>query len=138
MTQREQILTALAVTLGGGVAIARNAAVPGVIPAGGQMILHDGVPGEPEITLSPLRYHFEHRAELDVAIDGAADMNAAFDSLIETIAARLAVDRTLGGLCDWLEAEAPAPSEIVVEGAAPLRAATIGIVITYSTPSSLG
>jgi hypothetical protein len=138
MTQREQILTALAIALGGGTAIERNAAVPGVIPAAGQMILHDGVPGTPEVTLSPLRFHFEHRAELDIAIDGAADMNATYDALIETIAARLAVDRTLGGLCDYLEAEAPAPSEIVVEGAAPLRAATIGIIITYSTPSSLG
>jgi hypothetical protein len=40
-----------------------------------------------------------------------------------------AADRTLGGLCDWVEAEAPRPVDLVVDGAAALKAAVIPIVL---------
>lgn len=141
MTRREAVLSALSVALGApGVPLPRNEADLSRIPAGGLVILHDGNPGRPELTLSPLTYHFQHRAELDVLIDAAsaAQATAAFDAIAATIGARLAKDRTLGGLCDWCEAEAPAPSDVPVEGARPIRAATIGIILHYSAPDPLG
>ena len=58
------------------------------------------------MTLSPLRYHYQHRAEIEAVVPGA-DRDAAFDTLTASIGAALVADRTLGGLCDWVEAEAP-------------------------------
>ena len=51
--------------------------------------------------------------------------------------AALAADRTLGGLCDWVEAEAPRPVDLPVEGAASLKAAVIPVVLHYSTADQL-
>ena len=52
--------------------------------------------------------------------------------------AALAADRTLGGLCDWVEAEAPRPVDLPVEDAASLKAAVMPIVLHHSTADPLG
>lgn len=52
------------------------------------------------MTLSPLAYHYQHRAEIEAVVQGA-DRNADFDTLCASVGAALAADRTLGGLCDW-------------------------------------
>ena len=88
------------------------------------------------MTLSPLRYHYQHRAEIEAVVQGA-DRDTAFDTLIASIGAALAADRTLGGLCDWVEAEAPRPVDLPVEGAASLKAAVITVVLHYSTADPL-
>lgn len=121
-----------------GAVLARNATLPSRIPADGLVILRDGDPGEPEVTLSPLTWHFQHRAEIDVLVDrrpGEAD--AAFDALRRAIGLAVSEDRTLGGLCDWVEAQAPSPAMIALEGADGLKAATIGVVLHYSAADSL-
>ena len=46
---------------------------------------------------------------------------SAFDSLIAAIGTALEADRTLGGLCDWVEPEAPASVDLPIEGAAALK-----------------
>ena len=101
------------------------------------MILRDGEPGEPEVTLSPLTYHYRHRAEIEAVVQGA-DRDATFDALCASIGAVIAADRTLGGLCDWVEAEAPQPVDLPVEGAASLKAAVIPVILHYSTTDPLG
>ena len=136
-TTRETILSALhgrllalsALTL-------RDAVLPERIPPAGLIILRDGQPGDPEVTLSPLRYHYQHRAEIEAVVQGA-DRDAAFDTLTASIGAALAADRTLGGFCDWVEAEAPRPVDLPVEGAASLKAAVIPVVLHYSTADPL-
>lgn len=139
MSPREAILEALRLLLSGipGARVLRNEPLPGRIPASGMVILRDGDPGQPEVTLSPLRYHYEHRAGIDVLILKAVGRDAAFDVLTSTIGVRIAADRTLGGLCDWCEAEAPEPVEIVAEGGEPIKAATVAVTLTYSTASPL-
>ena len=57
--------------------------------------------------------------------------------LCASIGTALAADRTLGGLCDWVEAEAPRPVDLPVEGAASLKAATIAVVLHYATDDPL-
>ncbi|SLN77664.1 hypothetical protein ROA7023_04468 [Roseisalinus antarcticus] len=94
------------------------------MPAEGLLILRDGEPGEPEVTLSPLRYRYQHRAEIEAVVQGA-DRDVAFDTLTGSIGTALAADRTLGGLCDWVEAEAPRSVDLPVEGAASLKADVI-------------
>ena len=92
----------------------------------------------PEVTLSPLTYHYAHRAEVDILVDlPDAQRDAGFDALRLAIGAALASDRTLGGLCEWIEAEAPAPLAIPVEGAETLKAATITVVMHYDTTDPL-
>ena len=110
--------------------------LPERMPVEGLMILRDGEPGAPEVTLSPLRYHYQHRAEIEAVVQGA-DRDAAFDTLTASIGAALAADRTLGGFCDWVEAEAPRPVDLPVEGAASLKAAVIPVVLHYSTADPL-
>ena len=89
------------------------------------------------MTLSPLRYHYQHRAELDGVIQAGTGRANTFDDLIAAIGAALEADRTLGGLCDWIEAEAPASVDLPVEGAATLKAALITVVLHYTTTGPL-
>ena len=119
--------------------MARNEAVPARIPSGGLIILRDGSPGEPEHLLSPLTYLFEHAAEIDVIVEGPdATRDAAFDALVRAVAAAVTADRTLGGLCDWVEPGAPAPVDLAEEGAETIKAATLAVVLSYATESPVG
>ncbi|MDF1621793.1 acyl-CoA transferase [Pseudothioclava nitratireducens] len=137
MSARETILTALHARLSILPATAlRGDVLPERVPTDGLLILRDGEPGEPEVTLSPLRYHYQHRAEIETVVQGA-NRDAAFDTLCACIGAAVAADRTLGGLCDWVEAEAPQPVDLPVEGAAGLKAAVIPVILSYSTADPL-
>jgi hypothetical protein len=62
-TTRETILSALTDLLSTipHVAVLRGEVLPERIPPAGLMILRDGNPGEPSVTLSPLTYHFNIR-----------------------------------------------------------------------------
>ena len=137
-SKRETILTALHARLQTLAApVLRGDVLPDRIPTTGLIILRDGKPGEPEVTLSPLTYFYEHRAELEVVIQAGTGRDAQFDALTASIGAVLAVDRTLGGLCDWVEAEAPEPVDLPIEGAAALKAAVIIVVLHYASPDPL-
>gem|GEM_PF-80360 len=137
-TPRETILSALADLLRTvpHVPVLRGDVLPERVPAVGLMILRDGDPGEPGVTLSPLRYHYQHRAEIEAVVQGA-DHDATFATLCASIGAAISGDCTLGGLCDWVEAEAPRPVDLPVEGAATLKAAVIPIILHYSTADPL-
>ena len=131
-TSRETILAALHARLSALPATAlRGEVLPERVPADGLLILRDGEPGEPEVTLSPLRYHYQHRAEVEAVVQGAA-RDTAIDALTASIGAALAADQTLSGLCDWVQAEAPRPVDLPVEGAASLKAAVIPVVLHYT------
>ena len=117
--------------------VLRGEVLPERVPATGLIILRDGKPGDPEVTLSPLTYFYEHRAELEVVIQAGTGRDAQFDALTASIGAVLAADRTLGGLCDWVDAEAPEPVDLPIEGAASLKAAVIVIVLHYATGDTL-
>jgi hypothetical protein len=141
-SKREQVLGALFAAFGAampaGVTVLRNAALPERVPDAGLLILRDGDPGESAVTLSPLRYHYQHRAEVEAVVQSATDRDATFDILAAAVGATLAADRTLGGLCDWVEAEAPRPVDLAIDGAATLKAAVITIVLHYACADPLG
>jgi hypothetical protein len=139
-TAREIILTALADAFGTipYTTVLRGEVLPERIPSAGLMILRDGNPGDPEVTLSPLRYHYQHRAELEVIVQASGDRDTRFDQLIARIGAAIAVERTLGGLCDWVEAAAPEPVDLAVDGAASLKAAVVPVILHYSLADPLG
>jgi hypothetical protein len=136
-TPRETILIALHAQLSTLPTTAlRGEILPERIPAAGLLILRDGEPGEPEATLSPLAYHYQHRAEIEAVVQGA-DRDAAFDALCASIGTVLSRERTLGGLCDWVEAEAARPVDLAVDGAAGFKAGVIPVVLHYTTADPL-
>ncbi|GAB4227812.1 MAG: hypothetical protein Kow0032_07330 [Methyloligellaceae bacterium] len=141
-SKREEVLQALFAVLEGisGPKVLRNENLPERIPSGGLIILRDGDPGEPEVLMSPLNYVYDHFAEAEVLIDAPtpAARDAAFDAVIGAIGTAVAQDRTLGGLCDYVRADAPAPVDLIVEGAPGFKAAVVPIVLTYGTADPLG
>ena len=140
-TTRESTLQALLAALQTmpNATVLRGEVLPERVPPDSLVILRDGEPGEPEVTLSPLQYHYEHRAEIEVIVQGrtSTDRDAAFDTLIQAIGTALAADRTLGGTCDWVEAQAPAPTDLAQEGAEGIKAAVVPVVLSYSTADPL-
>ena len=137
-TTRETVLAALHARLHPLAALTlRDEVLPERIPSAGLIILRDGQPGEPEVTLSPLRYHYQHRAELEVVVQAGTGRTSGFDTLIAAIGTAMEADRTLGGLCDWVEPEAPASVDLPIEGAAAMKAAVITVVLHYTTPGPL-
>lgn len=139
ITRRETVLKALhdaLLAIPGGATVMRNAVLPERIPDAGLLILRDGTPGTPEVTLSPALYHWQHRAELEVFLRGG-DLDDRFDALTAGIGTELASHRTLGDICDWVEAEAPEPADLPVEGATTIRAAVLFVTLHYTTADAL-
>jgi len=141
-TPRETILQALLAALRTMpiTTVLREDILPERIPAAGLLILRDGDPGAPEVMLSPLSYSYEHKAEVEVIVQGKkpAARATAFDSLAQAIGAVITANRTLGGLCDWVEAAAPKPIDLPIEGGETLKAAVIDITLIYTTTDPLG
>lgn len=140
-TPREQALLALVDRLRGlaGPTALRNEAVPSVVAAGGLIIVRDGEAGEPEINLSPLTYHWQHRAEVEVigADASVAARDAALDTLLAAIAAALAADRTLGGAVEWCVADVPRFDTAPVEGGVALKGAVVPVLLLFQTADPL-
>lgn len=136
-SKREQVLTALHAALDAGsgwAEVRRGDVLPESVTADGLIILRDGEPGEPEVTLSPLIYHYQHAAEVELFVQAPeGQREARFDALAQIVGAAVAADRSLGGLCDWVEATAPEPADLPVTGAAPIKAAVVTVFLHYST-----
>ena len=134
-SQREQVLSALfgrlqAIPLA---TVRRNETLPQAVPAGGLVILRDGDPGEPDVTLNPQTEFYAHRAEIEAfvtqSVGGGGE--AALDALLGEIGTALAGDRSLGGLAENLTWSAPETSVLAIEGAAPILTARITVTIEY-------
>ncbi|MDG4575440.1 MAG: acyl-CoA transferase [Defluviicoccus sp.] len=134
-SHREQVLAALFGRLQGvpDATVRRNEALPVSLPAGGLIILRDGDPGEPDVTLNPRTEYYTHRAEIEVfvtqAVGGGGEEE--LDALLSWLGARLNIDRSLGGLAENLSWSAPETSVLAIEGAAPILTARITVTIEY-------
>lgn len=110
-----------------------DADAPRRVGPGGQVIIRSGNPGDPEVDLSPLRYHFDHRIPVEIVGASEALVNALAVAFGEAIEA----DRHLGGLCTWIEPVAPETEDIVVDAAKALRGADLAIIASYTTTNPL-
>lgn len=119
--------------------VKRNRDRPTGIGPGGLVIIRDGDPGEPDVTMSPLAYTYVHRVPLEVAVevDDPETRMERLDQMLTAIGTSLVADRTLGGLCDWLEGEAPTTDDAQDVGTDPIRWADVALVPTYTTSSPL-
>ena len=134
-SHREQVLAALFARLQGvpDATVRRNEALPVSVPAGGLIILRDGDPGEPDVTLNPRTEFYSHRAEIEAfmtqAVGGGGEEE--LDALLSWLGVRLSIDRSLGGLVENLTWSAPETSVVAIEGAAPILTARITVTIEY-------
>lgn len=143
MSKRETALAALKATLATaltGADVKRNAAVPQETGPGGLVILRDGDPGEPEVSLSPPLYAYEHRVEAEIYAGAASETQALaiLNAILGDIGAALTADRTLGGAVDHCEPAAPTTDTDPLEGAEAMLAVRLSITLIYTTPSPLG
>jgi hypothetical protein len=141
-SKREQVLEAVKVLVEAALPSAdvkRNLAKADRIPPGGLVIVRDGEPGEPEVMLSPLTYVYTHRIPIEIAAYETASTprEQVLDEMLGTIGAAVVADRTLGGLCDFIEAEAPATDDIETAGARAGRWADAAIIAVYGTTDPL-
>jgi hypothetical protein len=141
-SRREEVLDAIKSLIVGAlpnVEVKRNLDKPERIPPGGLVIVRDGDPGEPEVLLSPLTYVYEHRVPIEIAAFASASLTReqVLDQMLVAIGAAVEADRTLGGLSDFIETEAPTSDDLETAGAISGRWADAAIIASYATANPL-
>ena len=132
---REAVIGALFTNLKSHLAatVRRNEALPERVPEAGLVILRDGDPGEPDITLNPRTAFYSHRVELELFVTrpAAGGGEGLLDVLVADVGAALVPDPSLGGLAENLVVTAPETGVLAVEGAAPVLTARLTIIVGY-------
>jgi hypothetical protein len=141
-SKRETVLGAVKALVAAalpGAEVKRNLAKPERIPPGGLVVIRDGDPGEPDVTLSPVSYLYTHRIPVEIAAFESATLTReeVVDEMLAAIGAAIIANRRLGGLVDWIEAEAPTSEDIETTGSQAGRFADVVIVATYATAHPL-
>ena len=142
MSQRENAIGALFAVLGRlslGTTVKRNAALPERIADHAMAILRDGEMGEPEVSLSPLTYHWQHQVaiELFVADPDASTRDSRMDGLLTELAFLIEADRTLAGVVEYAEIGQPKFDELAPEGTSGIKACLLPVVLHYSSAGPL-
>ena len=142
MSQRENAIAALFAVLGQlslGATVKRNAALPERVSDQAMAILRDGEMGEPEVSLSPLTYHWQHQVaiELFVADPDASARDARMDDLLVELATLIEADRTLGGVIEYAEIGSPKFDELAPDGTSGIKACLLPVVLHYSSAGPL-
>lgn len=112
-----------------------DASVPAEIGQGGEVIGFPGDPGEPEVDLSPLAYHFDHPFRMEIAAAGGAG-GAPLDAMVSAIGNAIRADRTLGGLCSFLEAQGAVRDDRTLDDVT-INWALVTVVASYTTQDPL-
>ena len=138
ISKRERILQALHMALSAlPVAVQRGGSWGETLPPEGLLILRDGDPGAPEVTLSPVTYHYVHAVEIEAFLSAHDHGDASFDLLTVRLGAALNADQTLGGLCHWVQTAAPQPIDVPGDLGALSKAAIVVVELHYSTDDPL-
>ncbi len=142
MSQRENAIGALFAVLGQlslGATVKRNAALPERVSDQAMAILRDGEMGEPEVSLSPLTYHWQHQVaiELFVADPDANARDARMDDLLVELATLIEADPTLGGVIEYAEIGPPKFDELAPDGTSGIKACLLPVILHYSSSGPL-
>lgn len=106
---------------------------PARISPGGRVVIRTGDMVETEVDLSPVIYWYDHRISLEITAPSEADVDAMFVAIGTAVDA----DRTLGGLCEWIEPTGPMTEDLHVAGGSSPRGGDTAIVASYGTPNPL-
>ncbi|CAK0748169.1 Acyl-CoA transferase [uncultured Gammaproteobacteria bacterium] len=139
---RETALEALASVIGVGLpgaTVERNAVVPQTVPSGGLIIVRDGDPGEPGVTLSPPRYEYAHQAVVEVITQppGMDARAVLLDQSLIALGQALAGTLRLGGAVDYLSWSAPVTDDVAVPYGDAIRGAIVRVTLHYTTSNPL-
>lgn len=141
-SRREAIIQAVAALVAGALPEAahyRNEVKAQTVPAGGYVNVDDGDPGEPEVTLNPATWIYEHEIPVEVVANRTKTQTAEarLDAMLGAIGAAVAGDRALGGLCDYLMVSAAETESLTTQGAPVSRSAVVAITAVYGTTDPL-
>jgi hypothetical protein len=139
-SQREQVLDALYRAIKAALPnanVERNRDKPESSFAGGDVVQYDGDPGEPELDFCPTIYNYNHAIPFDVLGPTGDNPEQLLDATLQTIGGVIESDRTLGGLCEYLEASAPELGWMTRSGAVSIRTAAFTITASYRTQHPL-
>lgn len=114
----------------------RDEPLPAEIPSVGLIIMESGETGEPEITF-PLTYHYRHAVPFTIYVQQHEDAEDVIDALRQELGAAIAADRTLGGLCDWVEAQITETDTVPFTGTTTLRFERITVTMSYGIANPL-
>lgn len=91
------------------------------------------------MTLNPTTWIYEHEMPVEVAANATKTVKAEarLDAMLQAIGTAVAADRTLGGLCDYLQVGAASTEPLTAEGAPVSRLAVVAIVAVYGTTDPL-
>lgn len=141
-SKRETILAAVLVLVKTALPnanVKRNAAKPASPSPGGDVFLRDGDPGSPDVDLSPLTYNYTHEIPLEIA--GFASQTLTKEQVIDQMFGLIGVaieqDRTLGGLCMFMEPRAPTSDDLETTGSVAGLWADAAIIVQYATQNPL-
>lgn len=139
MSKRNDVLLAVIAMIASAVPAAKVVGLtedddrPARVDSSGRIVVYSGDPGEPEVDLSPLSYNWVHQIPVEVIFDD----ETALDAALMAIGAAIVANRQLGGLCEWLDADAPTTETIITDGGGGQRGAPLNILASYSTTSPL-
>lgn len=138
-SRREQIIDSLVpiITIGlPGSTVKRDGDTPERTGPDGLVVIRDGDPGTPEVTIGRGAYFHTQQIHVEVY----AQTNEIRDSLMQSIEAAIRADETLGGLAAVSEVRL-APEDAlqtqVSEGAAAIRAALLYIEVCFQSSTAL-
>jgi hypothetical protein len=147
-SKRLQVLTAVHALVSGAApgfdvrGFTADAMKPERIPADGMIIGDPGDPGEPEMEMSPLAYIYTHRIPVEVLLpvgaNNAPAFEAALDDAAAAIGAAVIANRTLSGLCQFLDVTAATFASDDMTNAIPVRIASFDVVAEYVVNNPLG
>lgn len=138
-SKREQIVGAVVAAIDAALPnadVERDADAPQRVTSDGWVIIRDGDPGTPEVTLGRSTYFHTHQVHVEVY----APDNATRDALMQAIEAAIRADETLGGLVAVSEVRLAPEDSLqtqVAEGAAPIRAALLYIEVNFQSTTAL-
>lgn len=145
MSARERVFVALHAIIAQAMAlrvpaphVMREEPTPQTVPPGGLVMIADSGVIEQTAFMSPLTWQVEHEISVTIVLSAVhVERRAArLDELVRDVIAAVVSDRTLGGAAVWVQPGAWEYAAPEIEGAEPLSAARLPIVVTYLAPET--
>lgn len=119
----------------------RNSELSTRVPSYAAMVLRDGEPGEPEITIgAPAHYLWEHDCTVEILMQGhdAGSRQSMALALVDDIAAALLADPSLDGRLAHVRCKAPSLDHEAIDGGPGTITVTLPIMLQYTSTSPAG
>ena len=141
MSKAEDILNKLQelITQETSAKVERNLDTPEKIPADGLIVIHDGDPGEPDITLGFSNTFYSHVIEIEIYVQEGNDAqrDTKFDLLLQQIGTALQANITLDDLAGGLIYGRPEITTQAVDGGATIKTGILLIQADYEAETPL-